>query len=283
MVSVIIAAYNEENVIDGCLEALRKQHQVQELQIIVSANGCIDRTAEVAAMHGATVIDRNEPGKAGALNAAEDVATSFPRIYLDADITIPAHAVAELISALEQSPKLLAAVPRRRVNTIGRPLFVRSYFAINERLPAFRKGLFGRGVIALSEVGRRRFESFPPLIADDLFLDSQFSDDEKVEVPCVEVLVEAPHTTADLLARLIRVRRGNTEMRAAGATGEVAISVRPSDRWAWLREVVAPDPRLIIPAVPYLGLTVLASLLARRTPAHRWGRDESTRALGHTR
>ena len=36
-------------------------------------------------------------------------------------------------------------------------------------------------MIALSEEGRARFDAFPTLIADDLFLDSQFSAAEKAE------------------------------------------------------------------------------------------------------
>jgi hypothetical protein len=55
--------------------------------------------------------------------------------------------------------------------------------------------------------------------------------------------------------------------------------VRSTDRWAWLREVVLPDPRLIPAAVPYVSITLIAGLLARRRVAagHGWGRDESTR------
>jgi hypothetical protein len=179
---------------------------------------------------------------------------------------------------LDSSAKPLAVVPRRIVDTRERPLAVKAYFAINERLPAFRNGLFGRGLITLSEAGRERFDEFPSMIADDLFIDSLFSDAEKQEIDCVEVVVEAPYRARDLLARLVRVRRGNAEMRAASATGIVRASVRPSDRWAWLREVVARQPRLAPAAIPYLLITVLADLLARR-PSSGWGRDSSTRSL----
>lgn len=280
MVSVIIAAYNEEAVIGTCLDALRTQDTTSPLEIIVSANGCTDRTAEVAGAHGAVVIDRAEPGKPAALNAAEDVATSFPRIYLDADIVVPPRAIELILDTLATSPQTLAAVPRRRINTEGRPILVKSYFAINERLPVFREGLFGRGMITLSEVGRSRFTSFPALIADDLFVDSLFSAAEKAEVAGVDVVVEAPHTTRDLVARLVRVRRGNAQMRAASSAGDVEVAVRPSDKWAWWREVVAKDPGLVFAAVPYVAITVLAGVLARRRTTTSWGRDESTRGPG---
>lgn len=276
MVSVIIAAHNEEAVIGRCLDALARQ-EVPGLQMIVSANGCTDQTAAVAAAHGATVIDRPEPGKAGALNAAEEVAADYPRIYLDADIVVPPHGLQELLDALAASPDTLAAVPRRRVDTRGRTWPVRAYFAINERLPVFRDGLFGRGMIAVTEPGRRRFEVFPALIADDLFLDSLFATSEKREATAVEVVVAAPMRTRDLVARLTRVRRGNAQMRAAGAEGDLEIAVRPSDRWAWLREVVAPNPRLAPAAVAYAAITAIAGLRARRAQVG-WGHDTSTRA-----
>lgn len=276
MVSVIIAAHNEEAVIGRCLDALGRQ-DVSGLDVIVSANGCRDRTATVAAAHGARVVDREEPGKAAALNAAERVATSFPRLYLDADIELPDGALAHMLAALAASPGALAAVPRRRVETAGRPWPVRAYTAINERLPVFRDGLFGRGAIMLTARGRDRFDAFPVVIADDLFLDSQFAGDEKIEVADVEVIVDAPHTTRELLARLVRVRRGNFELRAAAKAGDVTTDVRTSDRWAWLREVVLPHPRLIVAAVPYVVITLIAARRARRARAVAWGQDTSTR------
>lgn len=278
MVSIVIAAHDEESTIGSCLNALREGTEA-DAEIIVSANGCSDRTAEVAREHGAIVIDRPEPGKVGALNAADAIAKRFPRIYLDADILVPAGGVEALERLLEGGA--LAAVPQRRVNTAGRPLSVRAYFAINQRLPAFRDGLFGRGMIAVSETGRRRFDRFPSLIADDLFLDSQFSREEKAESSDVEVVVEAPRTTRALMNRLVRVRRGNAQMRSASADGEIAGGVRESDRWAWLRDVVLPHPHLVFAAVPYLCITLIAALRARRSPRgdDGWGRDASTREL----
>jgi hypothetical protein len=229
-----------------------------------------------------TVVDRPQPGKAAALNAGELVAHGFPRIYLDADILAPSNAVAELAAVLAGAPGVLAAVPRRRLNTAGRPWLVRAYFSINERLPAFTDGLFGRGMIALSAEGRARFDTFPELVADDLFLDSLFSAEQKATVQTVEVAVEAPFTLGDLMRRLVRVRRGNSQMREAGRSGEVDLSVRKSDKRAWLR-VVAREPRLLPSAVPYAAITLIASRRARRTASSSdWGRDESTRSRAAT-
>lgn len=274
--TVIIAAHEEEAVIGRCLDALSPAAQGVPLEVIVSANGCSDATAEIARARGVRVVERSEPGKPGALNAAERVANGFPRVYLDADIVLPAGALAALEEALRTRRGVLATMPVRCVVTTGRPWPVRAYFRINQRLPVFRHGLFGRGVIAVSEAGRGRFGEFPPLTADDLFLDSRFAEAEKSEVAGVVVEVEAPRTTGDLVRRLVRVRRGNAEMRRAAAAEGVA--VRSADHWAWLRDVVTHDLRLAPDALAYLTITVLAGVGARRASTD-WGRDASTRTV----
>lgn len=279
MPSVVIAAHNEENVIGAVLDALLSQQVRGELEVVVSANGCADQTAAVAERAGVIVVDRPEPGKAAALNAGEQAAEGYPRVFLDADIVLPPNGLGEVIACLEADPRVLAAVPRRLLKTDGRPWPVKAYCAINEQLPVFRNGLFGRGMIALSEEGRARFDGFPDLIADDLFLDSLFAADEKAEASDVMISVEAPYTTRDLLRRLVRVRRGNAEMRAAAAAGDLRLQVRPEDKWAWLTAVVAKEPRLAPAAVPYVFLTLAAAVLARHRPGtgKAWGRDQSTR------
>lgn len=278
MTSIIIAAHNEEAVIDRCLGALSFQRNVGVLDIIVAANGCTDRTADLARHRGVRVIETDRASKAAALNLADDVAAGYPRIYLDADIVLGPEAIGRLTGALADDSRSCAAVPTRELDVSGRPLIVKGYTAVSSRLPAFRDGLFGRGVIALSERGRRRFNTFPEMIADDLFLDSLFTAQEKILVDTVTVQVATPLHTRDLVRRLVRVRRGNAELRSASREGQIQVSVRASDRSAWLKEVVFRDPRLLPAGVIYAGVTLLAAGLARRrSSAMAWGRDESTR------
>lgn len=277
MVSIIIAAHNEGAVIGRTLDLLLSG--TTDAQVIVVPNGCSDDTAEVArARSGVEVIELAQGGKALALNAGDEAARSFPRVYLDADIEVPAGAVAALERALER-PGVLAAVPARELDTRGRPWPVVAHSTIHRRLPVFREGLFGRGMIAMSAQGRARFETFPIMVADDLFIDSLFSRDEKVQVDEVKVVVATPFTTRDLMRRLVRVRRGSAAMRRASAAGAVTVPVRRSDRWSWLRDVVATDPRLIPAGAVYVVITLVAALRARMGSLDTmdWGRDESTR------
>lgn len=269
MTSVVIAAHNEAAVIGDTLRALRSGAAPGSLDITVVANGCTDATAVVAgAVNGIRVVELAEASKPAALNAGDKVAVGFPRVYLDADIQIPAAALAAVTRALDTH---LAAVPGRELDLTGRPLLVRAYYAIHSRLPVFTTGLFGRGVIALSEAGRARFDRFPEILADDLFLDAQFTLAEKCVVGEVTSHVATPLRTRDLVRRLVRVRAGNAALRAAGG-------VRPAARMSWLRDVVLPRPWLAPAAVCYVGITLTAALLARRRrAATTWGRDESSR------
>jgi glycosyltransferase involved in cell wall biosynthesis len=280
MTSVVIAAHNEAAVIGRCLDTLLEGAEPGEFDVTVVANGCSDDTAAVAAQRPAVrVLDLPAPGKAAALNAGDAVAVGFPRVYLDADIVLTTPGLRLIRDALDRPGGPLAATPRRSLTMTGRPALVRAYFAVNRRHPAFRDGLFGRGVIALSREGRARFGTFPELVADDLFLDSLFTTAEKAEVDGVTATVETPLRTADLVRRLVRVRRGNAAMRAAAADGRVAADVRPAARGSWLRDVVVPRPWLAPAAVCYVAITLVAAAKARRGPrdAITWGRDESTR------
>lgn len=279
MTSIVIAAHNEAAVIGRCLAALRAAAGGADLDITVVANGCDDATAAVAAaVDGVRVLEVPEPGKSGALNLGDAVARGFPRAYLDADIVVSGGGLVDLCTALTRPGGPLAVVPRRRLVLTGRPWTVRAYFAVHDRLPAHRSGLFGRGLVVLSAEGRARFDRFPSVIADDLFLDSLFTAAEKQVVETAEVWVETPRRGTDLLRRLVRVRRGNAALRAASLSGDVPGAVRPARRLSWLVDVALPRPWLWPSAVVYAGFTVVAGLRARR-PARgdAWGRDASTR------
>jgi glycosyltransferase involved in cell wall biosynthesis len=277
-VTVIVPAFNEERGIRAVLSGLCLDlDSVSDIDVIVAANGCTDRTASVAREFGVTVIELVEPSKTAALNAAEAVARSGPRIYLDADAVVSPALIRSLVEAISQAG-IEAAVPRPI------PVFqhgswpVRGYYAISERLPVFHNRLFGRGVIALSENARRRFDRFPNITADDMFLDALVSANEKVEIDAV-IPVQVPRRTNQLIRRLARTRDGNAEfwqfVRSAPA-GFLSDPVPGSSRSAWLRTVVFREPRLIAAAVCYVSIVLLAEL-RRRSPGFTarsgWGRE----------
>lgn len=274
MTSVVIAAYNEGRVIGRCLDALLAD-SAGRLEVVVAANGCRDDTVDQARRPGVVVLDLPRPGKPAALNAAERRVSTFPRVYLDADMQLTARDLDRLAAALddrvagEGTP--LAAAPRREVDTTGSAFVVRQYHRALGLHPAYRHSLFGRGVVMLSERGRTRFDEFPEVLADDFFLDSLFGPDEKVVVADVVSVVGAPSSTRVLLRRLARVRRGNRELRVSTSAGAAA---RPAEGLGWLLAAVRRDPRLLPAAVTYVLVTIYAELAAR-WGGSSWGHDQS--------
>ena len=277
MTSIVIAAHNEAAVLDRCLDSVLRNVAVRDpAQVVVVPNGCSDDTAAVARRRGVTVVELAEPGKAAALNAGDAAATSFPRVYLDADVVLDEGGIDLLVGELEGGAAL-AAVPVRRMDLAGRSPVVRAYYAIHSRLPAVVGGLYGRGVIALSGRGRERFERFPDETADDLYLDSLFTVGERIVVTSTTVRVAAPMRAGDLVRRLVRVRAGNVALRDA------LPGVRRSSRTSWLTDVVLPAPWLAPAAVCYVAITLLAERRARRawrTGQVAWAHDRSSRAAG---
>ena len=113
MTSIVIAAHNEATVIGRCLDTLLADAHPGEFDVTVVANGCSDRTAEVAgARTGVRVLDVAQPGKSNALNVGDTAAQGFPRIYLDADINASTEVARALVGALSRV---------RRSSCCGRP------------------------------------------------------------------------------------------------------------------------------------------------------------------
>ncbi|HSO17047.1 MAG TPA: WecB/TagA/CpsF family glycosyltransferase [Arthrobacter sp.] len=276
--SVIIPAHNEAAVIARTLEPLAPLAATGQLEVIVACNGCTDSTAAIArGFDGVTVLDLGQSSKAAALNAGDAAASQWPRLYLDADVQISPGAVRAVFAALSPG-RVLAARPAARFDLQGAHPLIRSYYRTKVRLPSARSGLWGAGVYGLSREGRQRFQQFPGLTADDLFVDRLFEPGEKAVLDVEPVVVHPPRTPKDQLAVLHRVYRGNAQQNGgqggghstAGRTlSEVARSIR--------------GPLSAAHAVVYVSFALAGRPGSRR--AGEWERDTSTRqpATGDSR
>ncbi len=285
MVSVVVPAHNEARVIGRLLGRLVPAAPAGDLagpdglDIIVVANGCTDDTAEVAGSFGPPVRVLSIPvaSKREALQAGDRAAQGFPRIYVDADVELGAADIQALGAAL-RGTGALACGPRRDLDLAGRPWLVRWYYAVWERLPEVRGGLFGRGVIGLSEAGHARVAGLPPLLADDLVASLAFAPGERVIVPAARVVVHTPRTARDLLRRRVRATMGVNQLAAAEGAPEAAARTRPRDLAAMIgaRPLIAPQVAV------FLAVAVLARRQAAREVRRReystWLRDESSRS-----
>ncbi|GAA1935141.1 glycosyltransferase [Nocardioides hwasunensis] len=276
--SVIIPAHNEAATIGRNLRALRKGTRAEDLDVVVVCNGCTDRTAEVArdADPLARVIEIGQPSKAEAVrvgNAATDV---FPRIHLDADIELHGTAALRLIEPITRD-EVLATAPARAVPRAGCSRWVRWYYDVWESLPQVEAGLFGRGVVVLSEQAQARVTALPRMMSDDLGMSDSFSGHERRIVPAAVAVVHPPRTVHDLVRRRIRIATGNAQAAQLGVR-------RPASRTQprTLIALAVGRPGLALRLPVFVAIHVAAQIGARQAlragDFTTWQRDESSRS-----
>jgi glycosyltransferase involved in cell wall biosynthesis len=277
--SVIIPAHNEAAVIGRLLNSLVSDARPGELDVLVVCNGCTDSTADVARHfgHNVRVVELTEPSKHLALIEGDSLSTGFPRIYVDADVWLDTASVRALTEAL-QDPTVLAAAPGRRDMLEQSSWGVRAYYQVWSRLPAVQHGLFGRGVLALSEEGYRRIAERPAVTGDDLYVDSQFSPDERRIVAQATSHVFAPRSMRALLLRRTRAAQGNAELRnrTSGRTDTTGSSTKA------LVGMVRGEPVLWPRVAVFAIVTLIARQRATRASRSRrppvWLRDDTSRS-----
>jgi hypothetical protein len=110
---------------------------------------------------------------------------------------------------------------------------------------------------------------------DDLYVDRQFDNDEKVVVPTEPSVVKTPADIKSLLAIRRRSHRGAVELSADGHLPDER--TQNTSRYTAVAVVRAiRGPRSAVDAAVYLGVVVAARWGSRR--AHAWERDESSRS-----
>lgn len=279
--SVIIPAHNEALVIRRCLDALFTGTEPWELDVIVVCNGCDDDTAAVArsAGHDVSVIELATASKSAALRAGDAATTTLPRLYLDADVVLSGPSARAVLENLAAGTP--AGRPPVRYDTSRSSELVRRYFRARAKMPAVLASLWGAGVYGLSSGGRARFDTFPDLGADDLWLDRQFDPTEIAIVPCAPVIVMAPRRSRDLLRTLRRTYRGKDETGTPRSDRRARlITMRALGD---LIRLVSCGPQSAADAVVYVGFAVAgrirAALIRIATGDARvaWERDDSSR------
>lgn len=106
-VSVIIAAYNEEELLPSCLARLMPQAERHDAEVVVVDNHSTDHTATVARNSGATVIAEPQQGYAAALRRGVQSAHNEIIAVTDADTIVSETWLAEIEKAFE-NPEVVA-------------------------------------------------------------------------------------------------------------------------------------------------------------------------------
>jgi Glycosyl transferase family 2 len=285
--SVLIPAHNEAAVIGRCLHHLFDGIDAADLEVVVVCNGCDDGTAAVArnSGHPVEVIELDEASKPAALRAGDRaLGSSFPRLYLDADVVLRGTTARYVLEHLARDGSI-AARPPFRYDTAHSSALVRRYYRARSRLPAVMGSIWGAGVYGLSAAGRGRFGDHPDVVADDLFVDRCFDTGEIEVVGDVPVTVVAPARYRDLLKVRRRAHRGATEIRALGERPEGrglgvarAGSTTSSTSLGVLRLCRSVPGAL--DAAAYACVSVSARIYVALGRSTRWERDESSRRVG---
>jgi acetyltransferase-like isoleucine patch superfamily enzyme len=275
--SVVIPAHNEEAVLARCLDALLADAAPGDIEVVVAANGCTDRTVEIARRYrpAVTVVEVAEASKHAALNAGDTAATTFPRAYLDADIELAASALWSAAKAMEGQAALVGA-PAPEIDLTGCPATVRSFYRVWCALPWFRDNPVGSGVYLLSEEGHRRLGAFPDITNDDQYVHDLFTAEERACDRTHRFVVRPPRTVAGLILRRTRTLRGQRELSARFGT-----LPGTSPRASW-RELLRWQPRLVLDLPIFVTVTKLAARAAGDDvhAGGRWERDETSRSGG---
>ncbi|QIX28841.1 glycosyltransferase [Nocardioides sp. JQ2195] len=277
MASVVIPANNESATIERTLVALRSGvGGAAELDVVVVCNGCTDDTAEAARRADplARVIEVPEPSKTAAVRVGNAATRVFPRVHVDADVELTGAALRLLVAALDDG--VLAAAPQRIQPRDGCTRPVRWYYDVWEQLPQVRAGLFGRGVVALSDEGQRRVSALPPMMSDDLVISEVFHPSERRVVEAATVVVHPARTMRALLRRRVRVVTGNAQADADGVRRRDAVTTPRT-----LLRMIRRQPSLAMRMPFFVAVTLVARWRARAAVRSgdftTWQRDESSR------
>ena len=228
MISVVIPAYNEGAVIKRALNGITNGAHAGELDVIVVCNGCTDDTAQRTQQVGypVRVIETTTSSKTNALNLGDAAAgPTFPRVYMDADVVMRIDHLRALANRLARGD-ILAAAPLARVVVDGCGLLARWYYDIAGLLPSARDGFGGSGAYALSREGRRRFGQFPNIIADDMYVQSNFKSHEYETVASATTTVFGPVRLRDIL----RIRISSKARPSSGSARISQPLARPSQQ-----------------------------------------------------
>lgn len=271
--SVIIPAHNEASVIDATLAAIAAG-QCADIEIIVIANGCKDKTAERAKAHkGVTVMDIPQGNKTAALNLGVTAASSEILVFLDADIRTNIWAVRTLARALSCGENRMA-YGNASFQTRSCHWTVRAFYRAWMLNPYFDHHKVG-GFFALTREAFTMMGGFPDLTNDDEYVRRHMLG-RSVFMAHAPYEVKAPKTLSSLIAVRSRVYRGNDEL---GRRVEGYARHR-----RWKKALIFACRLLMRPTVwPGMGVFLWVALRARlnvwiqRNPS--WGQDLSNRPV----
>ena len=282
MVSIIVPAFNEAQIIERSLAALLRQEDAGPYEVLLAANGCRDDTVPLARamMPEAArrnvrldVLDLPEPGKIGALNAGDAAATYDERIYCDADLIVSDNLVSETRRSLAvEAPRF---VSYRLEVAPSRSAVTRAYGRMWRQLPLLEREPHGIALYGLNAAGVARRGAYPQIVADDNFVRLNFKPAERVRLDAVSYEFVLPEGFSELVAVRTRWSRGNDEL--ARVRPDLLANETEGPRYEGFGPKMLAAP---LDAAVFTGVFVLGKLRGKRDARHgnaKWERAEASR------
>jgi len=272
--SVIIPVCNEAKVLPKTAAALKLALRGMDFEVIYVCNGVTDASVqaiESVFLEEARIIQLPEANKTAALNAGDLAASSFPRFYLDADISFEPATLQVLQRTLQEGHADLVGA-RITSDTSAASSWARAASEVWLSLPHARRDAF-QCLIGFSEAGRSAWQELPDIIADDSFITSCVPPERRLRHNEVTLDMPLPLDFWSWVRVRARWLQGQREMEALGrpipaSSGQSRELLAGLRRPTWAPKVLA-----------FLCVRLLASvwcLFSPRNKAH-WDRDESTR------
>jgi len=182
-ITILIAAYNEEENLPETLISVAKQDYPSPVEIIVADDGSSDETVTVLKalrLPNLTVLQLDHAGKAGALTAGLKAVTTDITVCIDADTYLNPQALKRIVARLLSDPSHTAAVAgcvlvrNSRASMMTR-LQEWDYFvgiSSAKRQQALYQGtLVAQGAFsAFKTAALRECDGWPPVIGEDIVL-----------------------------------------------------------------------------------------------------------------
>ncbi len=109
VISVTVPAYNEQNLIAGCLDSLLNQTlDKDKYEIIVIDNNSTDLTAKIAMEKGVRVEKELKKGYVHAIRKGIEVSQAAIIAFTDADCRVPKDWVAKILDDFSSSADIIA-------------------------------------------------------------------------------------------------------------------------------------------------------------------------------
>lgn len=153
LLTVVVPAYNEQDLIAGCLDSLIDQTLDKEkYEIIVIDNDSTDLTAKIALDKGVKVVKELRKGYVHAIRKGIEVSQTEYIAFTDADCLVPADWLARILTDFTSSSKIVAVAGKLAFYDL-RPFVDKSFRTILY----FNKALPGNNMAirrdALSQIG----------------------------------------------------------------------------------------------------------------------------------